>query len=232
MDDGLYDWLSLLRLVLSISEKVSEDQEISTEFDLRPIHHYEHIAPYLYLLPPVHPCLLSSGLEALENLSPDLRDTYSISFCDSLQRTIQAQQDSPQKGYLAFGENFKFWLDLSDSDFAACIDALNGEMQLLLGYFLLVLLMMLSQGVIENHEGMESHTSRHVDGILGWIRNCLRNVPYRLKEHAEFVQSVLAYAVAEANGIPFSGPPVLQLDVAHNLHVKIQALQLENVVKT
>lgn len=160
----------------------STTQEISTEFDLRPIHHYEHIAPYLHLLPPVHPCLLSSDSRRWKTQAQISKILTRSPFVTFSSETIQAQQASPQKGYLAFGENFNFWLDLSDGDFAACIDALHGEMQLLLWYFLLVLLMMLSQGVVENHDGLESHTSRHVDGILGWIHNCLRNVPYRLKD--------------------------------------------------
>lgn len=226
IDDGLYDWLSLLRLALSISEKVNEDQQISTEFDLRPIHHYEYIAPYLHLLPPIHPYLLSSGFEALEKLSPNLVEPQSIAFCDSLRRTIQAHQASPQKGYLAFGQNFKFWLDLSQRHFDVCLNAMNGEMQLLLCYFLSLLLMTIPQGVIENHESMESQTSRHVVGMLGWMRRCLQNVPCRLKKHAKFVESMLESAIAETNGVPPPGPSVLQLEIAYDLHLKIKALQL------
>ncbi len=97
-------------------------------------------------------------------------------------------------------------------------------MQLLLGYFLSILLMVLAQGVIENHEEVESHTARHVDGMLGWIGHCLRNVPCQLKEHAVFVKSVLAITFAETIGVSFPGPPVLQMDVAHSLRL-IQASQ-------
>ncbi len=99
--------MSLLRLVTSLSRKINEDGKISTDFDIKPNHHFEYIAPYLYLLPPIHPQLLSSGLEGLENLSVNLAESHSISFCDSLQRTIQTHQAKPPDGILSIWRKFQ-----------------------------------------------------------------------------------------------------------------------------
>ena len=225
MEDGLQDWMSLFRMVFSISRRVSESKDVSTEFDLRPTHHYEYITPYLPFIPSIDARLLSSGLQALEILSPELEDCTARSFCESLESTLKAHRESPQQGYLTFGRTFAFWLDLSEEDFAKKIEPSNGEMQLLLAYFISILLMMIPQAVIENHEGMEWHTPRHLDGMLAWISNCIQNVPSRLKHHCTFVEMVLASATAELNGLPFSGARVLQFDAARELHVKIKGMQ-------
>ena len=228
MEDGIYDWMTLLRMVASITKRITDDNMAATAFDLRPIHHYEFIAPYLHLIPPIDPDLLLTGLESLGKLRPNLRSCSSISLYESLQRTFKSHQESPQQGYLAFGENFKFWLDLNEVDFRACIDPTNGEMQLLLAYFISALLMLLAQGVVENHDGLESSSSRHVVGMLGWVRNCLQNIPPSLEKHSQFPENLLSSATAEINGVPFPGPRVLKLDVAYDLFLKINAMQLKD----
>jgi hypothetical protein len=227
LEDGLYDWMSLLRLVASICWRVGQSQNIPSEFDVRPAKHMEYIAPYLHLLPPIDARLLSSGLTALHELRADLKDSAAVRFHETLEHTLKAHQASPQQGYLGFGETFGFWLKLSDAEFADCMDPLNGEMQLLLLYFISIFLMTMPLGVIENVEGIRWTTTRHIYGILGWTRHAMQNVPPHMRRHGRFPETVVASATAEVNGLPFDEPPVLQFDVARDLVFQVQALKLE-----
>jgi Fungal specific transcription factor domain len=226
IEDGMGDWMSLLRMAISISFRVAESGA-RTEFDLSPGKHQEYMAPYQHLMPSVDQHLLPRALTALENLRTDLTDPFAISFHAVLEHCLREHQASPLQGYIAYGGCFKLWLDQSEESFAECIDPRNGEVQLLMAYFILILLMMMAQGIVENHEAVQWSNPRHILGMLGWIRNALLNVPLRLREHTMFVEDALAAAVAEINGEVVPGPRVLQFNVAQEFLGKINAIRLE-----
>lgn len=227
LEDGLQDWLTLLRMIISIQFRVAESQT-KTEFDLAPTKHYECLKPYLHLIPPIDPLLLDSAISALDQIKPDLTCPFAHTFHKTLSQCLLAHQESPQTGYLTYGTCFKAWLDLSETEFACAVSPANAEIQLLLSYFVSLLLMMLAQGVIENHAGLEWSTSRHVLGMIGWVRNTLRDLPARLRRHTGFIERVVALASAEVEQkvLP-AGPRVLRLHEAYELMVKIKKLDTE-----
>ena len=231
MEDGLTDWMSLLRMITSTSIGVATSQ-IHTEFDLRRERHHEYIAPYQHIMPAIDPRILSNGLTALDKLRPNLHGTLAISFHKTLQDYLQEQAASPIQGYRAFGQCFKFWLSLSEPDFATCIDPSNGEFQLLMAYFICMLLLMMAQGVIENHEGFEGSCSRHVLGLMGWVRNAIDATPARLRGRAGFVEGVLDTAVKEIRLQEVEGPLVLQVNAAYEFVRKIKELECNQQVGT
>ena len=184
----------------------------------------------MHLLPAIDPRLLQSALIALKDLQTDLRSPLALAFHKTLVSYIHAQQTSPVQGYISFGQVFKFWLDLSEPEFLTCIDQSNTEFQLLTAYFVCMLLLMMSQGVIENHEGLEWSCSRHVFGTMGWVRNAIDNVPGDLQRHTVFLRTVLDTAMREINHEEISGPLVLQLDMAFNFVKQIKSLESEKMV--
>ena len=228
MQDGMNDWISLLRMIISVSIRVAISN-IATNFDLSPSRHSEYIAPYQHLIPPIDLRIHLDGLTALDKLRPDIHDKITIKFHATIVHYLQEQQVSSIQGYLAFGQCFKFWLELSNMDFTACMDPSNGEFQLLIAYFICMLLLIMAQGVIENHEGLEWSCGRRVFGIMGWLRNAVDAVPTRLKQHTVFVEGVLDTAMKELNQQEVQGPLVLQLDVAYEFVRQIKALEAKKL---
>jgi hypothetical protein len=230
LEDGLQDWLTLLRMIISIQWKVAISQT-KTEFDIGPHKHFEYLQPYLQLLPAIDGNLLDEAIISLEDIKNDLSNDFALTFHSTLLACLLQHRTSPQAGYLAYGTCFKAWLDLSEPAFHAAISPANIEMQLLLSYFISILLMMMAQSVIENHEGVEWSCSRHVLGMVGWVRNAIERVRSMdegvLGEHTVFVERVVGIAREEVmEGLSgWEGPRVLQFGRAYEFLREIRGVE-------
>ena len=95
LEDAMFEWLSLLRLIYSISKDITQSKLVATEFDIRPEKHMEHVIPYLHLLPAIDATLLHRGTEELYNLRPELMNEIAIDFHYSLIHCLKEHRQSP-----------------------------------------------------------------------------------------------------------------------------------------
>ena len=226
LEDAMIEWLSLLRLIYSIAFKISESQEIATDFDLRQEKYTEHIMPYMHLLPSIADSFLHLGINELDALRQELTKEMAIDFHGRLAHCLTEHQINPQQGYIAFGMIFAIWLDMPDHDFSAFSSPAEGELQLLMLYFVAIFMLMVPLGIIENHHFLEWSSSRHMLGILGWAQNTSANVPLKLRQYTLFPATVIATVKAEIEGRELAGPSVLQVQNIRAVVKQMNSLRL------
>lgn len=238
MADGLSDFVIFVRGCALATGKI-RDENAPTAFNLAPARHHSVIRPRLQSLPDPNPVHVASGLTALDNLAVYLHNNSAEQeFFAALRDVFVALQQSPAAGYLCFVNLYRVWYELDHDAFKLFLDSRNSTIQILLGFFIGLQMVMApltahewpertrvgsnlsvngSERAASPNETSEqrldinSAGSQSLLGIADWMESVAGKVPAELRWHLAWLRNVVRTVVAELSGLPCGGPPVLRV---------------------
>lgn len=212
MADGLQDFITFVRGCALATGKI-RDENAPTAFNLTPDRHYRVVEPRLRRLPSVNPVLISQALDALDGVQTYLQYPAEYKFYTAIRGVFTSLQQSSPAGYLNFVGIYSVWYDLCHESFKVFLDVQNTTVQLLLGFFIGLQMIMVP---LTSHEWPERSHNAPTSALLGvaeWLDSVEAKVPPELQYHLSWPRSVVSTVVAEVSGQPFDGPAVLQVDL-------------------
>lgn len=210
MADGLSDFVVMVRGCALASGKIQEENA-QTAFNIAPDRHRDVIQPRLHRLPSVSPEHISRGLAALDEMQVYLEYEAEHRFYLALREVFCCLQQSPAAGYLTFTDLYRIWYELDNDAFRVFLDSSNTTIQILFGFFIGVQMMMAPLTAHEWPERAETAGVHSLFGMVDWMDSVASNVPEALQWHLAWSRSLIATAVAELGGLPYTGPPVLYI---------------------
>lgn len=208
MHDGLSDFVIFVRGCALATGKIREENA-PTAFNLAPDRHHEVIRPRLQTLPRINTIHVAQGLAALDEIQVYLHHEAEHKFYMSLRDIFIALQQSPAAGFLTFMNMYRVWYDLDHDTFKVFLDASNTTIQILLGFFIGIQMIMAPLTAHEWPERANSASSQSLLGMADWMEGVASKVPEELQWHLAWPRNLVATVIAELSGLPYSGPPVL-----------------------
>lgn len=210
MTDGLSDFVVMVRGCALATLKI-RDENVITAFNLEPNRHDDIIRPRLHGLPPLNAEHISNGLAALEKTQLYLENETERQFYNSLRDIFLSLQESSAAGYIAFSNMYRIWWELDDDAFRVFLDSQNGTIQILLGFFLGVQMLMAPLTAQEWPDRAGTAGTQALLGIADWVESIASKVPDALQWHLAWARSLVATVIAEVSGSPYAGPSVLHI---------------------
>ena len=219
MADGISDFVIFVRGCALATGKI-RDENAPTAFNLAPDRHHEVIRPRLHSLPQLNTIHLTQGLAALDEVQVYLHYQAEHKFYQSMRDVFKSLQQSSAAGYLTFMDLYRVWYDLDHDTFRVFLDTSNTTIQILLGFFIGIQMIMAPLVAQEWPERAESTGSQTLLGIADWMESVASKVPEELHWHLEWPRSMVSTAVAELSGLPYNGPAVLYVEREQELERK------------
>lgn len=210
MTDGLSDFVVMVRGCALATRKIRDDNAV-TAFNLDPNRHHDIIQPRLQSLPSLHSEHISQGLAALEQTQRYIENETEHRFYNSLRDIFLSLQQSSAAGYISFTNLYRVWHEVDDESFRMFLDAQNSTIQLLLGFFLGIQMMMAPLTAQEWPERSVSAGTQCLLGLADWMEGVASKVPVGMQSHLVWARKLVATVVAELSGAPYAGPPVLYI---------------------
>lgn len=210
MTDGLSDFVVMVRGCALATSKIRDENAI-TAFNLEPNRHHDIIRPRLQGLPSLNPEHISQGLTALEEIQMYLENEAEHKFYDSLRAIFFSLQESSAAGYITFTNLYRVWFELDNDAFRVFLDSQNSTIQILLGFFLGIQMMMAPLTAQEWPERAATAGSQCLLGLADWMESVASKVPDALQWHLAWSRNLVATVVAELSGSPYAGPSVLYI---------------------
>ena len=236
MSDGLADFVIFVRGCALATGKI-RDENAPTAFNLAPDRHHQVIRPRLQSLPHLNTTHIANGLSALDEIQVYLHHEAEHKFFISLRDVFVALQQSPAAGYLCFMNMYRVWYDLDHDTFKVFLDSNNSTIQILLGFFIGIQMIMapltahewpertgMSGSGSDRHSspsgrsdtpgellGINSAGKQSLLGMADWMESVASKVPEELQWHLAWSRTLVGTVIAELSGLPYSGPPVLYI---------------------
>lgn len=210
MADGLSDFVIFVRGCALATTKI-RNENAPTAFNLAPDRQREVLRPQLHLLPNVNLIHIQQGLAALDEVQVYLQHDAERKFWLSMRDVFVSLQQSPAAGYLTFINLYRVWYDLDHDTFRVFADSSNTTIQVLLGFF--IGLQMLMAPLTATHWPGRADTARSQSllSMADWMENVTSKVPAELQWHLSWPRSLVSTVIAELNGLPYDGSPVLHI---------------------
>lgn len=211
MPDGLSDFVIFVRGCALATGKI-RDENAPTAFNLAPDRHHQVIRPRLQRLPSLNSIHISQGLEALDETQAYLHHEAEHKFYLSIRDVLMSLQQSSAAGYLTFMNLYRVWYDLDHDTFRVFLDTSNTTIQILLGFFIGVQMIMAPLTAHQWPERANTASAQTLLGMADWMESVASKVPEELQWHLSWSRNLVSTVVAELSGLPFSGPPVLYIE--------------------
>ncbi|KAJ9660215.1 hypothetical protein H2198_002721 [Neophaeococcomyces mojaviensis] len=208
MADGLSDFVIFVRGCALATGKIREENA-PTAFNLSPTRHHDIIQPRLGQLPSLNPIHLEQGLTALDELQVYLRHEAEHKFYISMRDVLLHHLQSSASGYLMFMNMYRVWYDLDHETFKVFLDTSNTTIQILLGFFVGIQMLMAPLTAHEWPARANAAGGQTLMGIADWMESVASKVPEELQWHLSWSRGLVNTVIAELNGLPYAGPPVL-----------------------
>jgi len=208
MPDGLSDFVIFVRGCALATGKIREENA-PTAFNLSPNRHHDVIRPRLKSLPSLNPTHLEQGLTALDELQVYLHHEAEHKFYLSMRDVFVHLQQSSASGYLMFMNMYRVWYDLDHDSFKVFLDTSNTTIQILLGFFIGIQMLMAPLTAHSWPTHANTAGSQTLMGIADWMEDVTSKVPDELQWHLSWSRGLVSTVIAELSGLPYAGPPVL-----------------------
>lgn len=215
MVDGLSDFVVMVRGCALATRKIRDENTV-TAFNLEPNRHEDIIRPRLQTLPSLNAEHISQGLAALEQTQVYLENPTEHKFYNSLRDIFLSLQESSAAGYITFTNLYRCWHEVDDDAFRVFLDSQNSTIQILLGFFLGIQMMMAPLTAQEWPDRAATTGTQCLLGLADWMESVASKVPDTLQWHLAWARSLVATVVAELSGSAYSGPPVLYIGSKHS----------------
>ena len=210
MSDGLSDFVIFVRGCALATGKI-RDENVPTAFNLAPDRHHEFIRPRLPHLPRINPIHIQEGLDALDEIQTYLSQEAEHRFWASMRDVFLSLQRSPAAGYLTFVDLYRVWFELDHDDFKVFLDATNTTIQVLLGFFIGLEMLMAPLTAQQWPERADTAGSQALLSMADWMENVASKIPQELQWHLQWPRALVSTVIAELSGLPYDGPPVLYI---------------------
>lgn len=216
MADGLSDFVIFVRGCALATTKI-RDENAPTAFNLAPDRHHEFVRPRLHNLPKVNPIHIQQGLIALDEVQVYLQHEAEHRFWLSMRDVFMSLQQSPAAGYLTFINLYRVWYDLDHDTFKVFLDVSNTTIQVLLGFFIGLQMLMAPLTAVNWPERADTAGSQALLSMADWMENVASKVPEELQWHLSWPRNLVSTVIAELSGLPYDGLPVLHLGMKGSL---------------
>lgn len=211
MADGISDFVIFVRGCALATGKI-RDENAPTAFNLAPNRHHTVIRPRLHGLPQIHPSHLEQGLSALDEVQVYLHYEAEHKFYNAMRDVFATLQQSSAAGYITFTNMYRVWYELDHDAFRAFLDTSNTTIQILLGFFIGIQMIMSPLTAHEWPERADSTGSQSLMGMADWMESVASKVPTELQWHLAWPRAIVSTVVAELSGLPHAGPAVLYIE--------------------
>lgn len=217
MNDGLQDFITFVRGCALATGKI-RDENAPTAFNLTPDQHVKIMEARFRDLPSINPSVVSSGLEAIKQIQSYVHNDAEHAFYRALHDIFTALQRSSGEGYLQFVEMYSMWYDMAHDSFKTFLDNTNTTIQLLLGFFIGVQMVMVP---MTQHEWTErsstAATSQMLVSMHEWLDGVESKIPPELRYHLIWSRRMVDIVVAQVEGLPFEGPAILHVHIDNSV---------------
>ena len=193
MEDGLQDFITMVRGCAIVTGKISEESS-GTTFDLSPTLHLDTLEPGLSQMELLDADFLDSGVIALEALESMVIGDSESRFYKTMVDVLYALRKSTRQGFLVFSECYSCWYLLQGEKFRAFTDPKNTIAQVLLAYFVGIQLMLApvtaplyTSPLREGAAGVEM-----LMGIVAWGEKIFPLIPDEFQVHLAWPKMVTA----------------------------------------
>lgn len=210
MADGISDFVIFVRGCALATGKI-RDENAPTAFNLAPNRHHTVIRPRLHQLPTIHPAHIAQGLSALDEVQVYLNCEAEHKFYNAMRDIFATLQQSSAAGYITFTNLYRVWYELDHDAFRAFLDTSNTTIQILLGFFIGIQMIMSPLTAHEWPERADSAGMQSLMGMADWMESVASKVPDELQWHLAWPRAIVSTVVAELSGLPHVGPAVLYI---------------------
>ncbi|KAK5072039.1 hypothetical protein LTR51_006523 [Lithohypha guttulata] len=189
MADGLSDFVIFVRGCALATGKI-RDENAPTAFNLSPNRHHQVVRPRLPNLPAIDPAHLNRGISALDEIQVYLYHEAEHKFYIAMRDVFVSHQQSPGAGYLTFMNLYRVWYDLDHDAFRAFLDTGNTTIQILLGFFIGIQMIMAPLTACEWRERADSGGNQTLLGMADWMENVASRVPDELQWHLAWPRTI------------------------------------------
>lgn len=228
MADGLADFVIFVRGCALATGKI-QDEQAPTAFNLDPGRHHEVVRPRLQTMPSVNQVHIEQGLTALDEMQVYLYHEAEHRFFESMCEVLRNLQKSGAAGYLTFVQLYRVWYELDHETFKVFLDNSNSTIQILLGFFIGIQMLMAPLTAHEWPERANSAGGQALLGMADWMESVASKVPDAMHWHLSWSRGLVSTVLAELGDLPYSGPPVLYIKgqenspLLHSLHQQTDA---------
>jgi hypothetical protein len=210
MTDGLSDFVVMVRGCALATSKIRQENA-PTAFNLEPDRHHDILRPRLQGLPALNAEHVSQGIGALDEVQMYLENEAEHKFYQSMRAIFLALQESSAAGYITFCNLYNIWHELDNDAFRVFLDSQNSTIQILLGFFVGIEMLMAPLTAQEWPERANTAGTQCLLGLADWMESVASKVPDALQWHLAWARNLVATVVAELSGLPYAGPPVLYI---------------------
>ncbi|RMZ77321.1 hypothetical protein DV737_g4441, partial [Chaetothyriales sp. CBS 132003] len=199
MDDGLVDFMTMVRGCMLITERV-ESSNTSSSFCLEPNAHIRTLEPDISQLAGLDKRILHTGLDAIGRLTPILKTAADLDFFLAIQKTLQASLISTKHGFIQFAAIHDLWY--STEYFHEFTDARNLASQVMLAFFTALQLLMSPVTAPMHKPPRRSMDTRYqsLPVSITWTRKILHDMPPKIKRYAAWPEAVINQFEREFSG--------------------------------
>ncbi|KAK2745656.1 hypothetical protein FQN57_003552 [Myotisia sp. PD_48] len=174
MTDALEDFVTMIRGCALVTKRILMRGywKPSIPFQFGWEEHFDAMAELLQHEPNLEPELLREGIESLERLGQLLTDETHIKTYKALARVLVGLQRSGLDGYVEIRNIYAVWFQVDEGTFRKFLGSENTMTQMLLVYFVAILVIMLPYTKYEVPERLAmcqvlAVTGKWFDGVYG-----------------------------------------------------------------